>query len=176
LNAIQKSEDTYQTNYAVIEAIIHQFPFITLWVDAGINNNTELGIWQTLNIRLVIGSENFLQIGNYCALKHHEQNFILSLDFMPHGYQGPAELLSNAEYWPQDVVVMSLANVGANLGVNKKLLAEIMSLKKNVNFYAAGGVRDVDDLIMLKEMGLKGALVATALHRKQISKEAIDKL
>jgi len=51
-----------------------------------------------------------------------------------------------------------------------------MSLKKNVNFYAAGGVRDVDDLIMLKEMGLKGALVATALHRKQISKEAIDKL
>ncbi|MDP3087803.1 MAG: HisA/HisF-related TIM barrel protein [Methylotenera sp.] len=176
LNAIQKSEGTYKTNYAVIEAIIHQFPFITLWVDAGIRNNTELGIWQTLNIRLVIGSENFVQISNYCALKHHEQNFILSLDFMPHGYQGPAELLSNAEYWPQDVIVMSLAHVGANLGVNKKLLAEIMSCKKNVNFYSAGGVRDADDLIMLKEMGLQGALVATALHRKQISKEALNQL
>jgi phosphoribosylformimino-5-aminoimidazole carboxamide ribotide isomerase len=176
LNAIQKLEGTCKTNYAVIEAITHQFPFITLWVDAGISNNTELGIWQILNIRLVIGSENFTQIGNYCALKHHQQNFILSLDFMPHGYQGPAELLANAEYWPQDVIVMSLANVGTNLGVNKELLAEIMMCKKNVNLYAAGGVRGADDLMMLKEMGLEGALVATALHQKQITKEALDKL
>lgn len=173
LNAIQKSEDGYRTNYKVIEAIAQHYPQLTLWVDAGISSNTDLSIWQKLNIRLVIGTENFAHIGNYCSLKHHDQNFILSLDFMPHGYQGPAELLANIEYWPQDVIVMSLANVGTNLGINTNLLRKTLDRAKDINVYAAGGVKNMDDLIKLREMGAHGALIATSLHHKQISSEQL---
>jgi phosphoribosylformimino-5-aminoimidazole carboxamide ribotide isomerase len=173
LNAIQKSEDGYRTNYKVIEAIVQSYPQLTLWVDAGISSNTDLSIWQKLNIHLVIGSENFAHIGNYCSLKHHDENFILSLDFMPLGYRGPAELLANIEYWPKDVIVMSLANVGTNLGINTELLRKTIGRAKSINVYAAGGVRNMDDLTTLKEMGIHGALIATSLHHKQISSEQL---
>lgn len=168
LNAIQKSDAEYHTNYKIIETIAQHYPQLTLWVDAGISNNTDLSIWQKLKIRIVIGSENFAHIGNYCSLKHHDQNFILSLDFMPHGYQGPAELLTNTEYWPKDVIVMSLANVGTNLGINTNLVRTTLARKHDINVYAAGGIRNVDDLMTLKEMGIHGALIATSLHHKQI--------
>ena len=94
---------------------------------------------------------------------------------MPHGYQGPLELLANTHYWPQDVIVMLLANVGTNQGVNQALLTEVINRANHFNVYAAGGIRDIADLIMLKEMGLCGALVATALHHQQISSEALEK-
>jgi phosphoribosylformimino-5-aminoimidazole carboxamide ribotide isomerase len=168
LNAIQKLGGDYSTNFAIIEAIAQRYPALELWIDAGISNNTELAIWQKLNARLIIGSENFASIGNYCALNNKTDNFILSLDFFAQGYQGPAELLTNSEYWPQDVIVMSLANVGANQGANVELLQEMLDFAPTKNLYAAGGVRGLDDLEQLKKMGMQGALIATALHQNQI--------
>lgn len=176
LNAIQKTADAYKTNYNVIEAIAQRYPDLRLWVDAGISNNHELGAWGELNVRLVLGSENFATIDNYCSLKHHEKNFVLSLDFMPRGYQGPAELLTQNEHWPQDVIVMSLANVGTNQGANIPLLGEILNRKKDLNVYAAGGIRDVGDLMLVKQIGVQGALLATALHQKQITTKALENL
>lgn len=175
LNAIQKSEDRIHTNYSVVEAITQRYPDLTLWVDAGISNNAELNGWLKLDICPVIGSENFAEIGNYLALDHQNRSFILSLDFMPHGYQGPEELLNNTNYWPQDIIVMSLANVGTNQGANQVLLDGVIAHAKNFNIYAAGGIRDVDDLMVLKKMGVHGALIATALHKNQISSSALEK-
>jgi phosphoribosylformimino-5-aminoimidazole carboxamide ribotide isomerase len=176
LNAIQKTEGAYNTNYQVVEAIAQRYPTLTLWVDAGISNDQELSVWQQLNVNLVIGSENFKCIDNYCSLNCHEKNFILSLDFMPHGYQGPVELLTSNEHWPQDVIVMSLANVGTNQGANTALLGEILNRAKGFNVYAAGGIRGADDLAILKEMGVHGALIATSLHQKKISTKTIESL
>ncbi|NOS97576.1 MAG: nickel transporter [Methylotenera sp.] len=173
LNAIQK---TGNTHYKVIETIAKRFPQLTLWVDAGISNNTELSIWQQLNICLVIGSENFANIGNYCALNHQNKNFVLSLDFFTNGYQGPIELLTNTKYWPQNVIVMSLANVGAGQGVNGDLLSKIKARTPEHNVIAAGGIRGEEDLLQLKKMGIQGALMATALHYKKISTEQIESL
>ena len=175
LNAIQKTAGAYKTNYKIIESITQHYPALTLWLDAGVSNNAELNIWQKLNVRLVIGSENFAHIDHYSALKPLKENFILSLDFMPYGYQGPVELLTNTAYWPQDVIVMTLANVGANQGVNTTLLTEILARAKGFNVHAAGGIRDQKDLAMLNELGVHGALIATALHQKQISTEQLEK-
>ncbi len=173
LNAIQKLEKSYTTNYNVIESITQQFPHLKLWVDAGISNNTELNIWKKLDIRLVLGSENFAHLSNFTSL-NHDKDFVLSLDFMPQGYQGPIELLTHHEYWPQDVIVMSLKSVGANQGVNSGLLKEIVGKTNGSNVYAAGGVRGSEDLAMLKNMGVHGALVATALHLGQLSKQELS--
>lgn len=182
LNAIQKLNGTYTTNYActtnyeIVKSIQQHFPQLTLWLDAGVSNQTELAIWQSLNVRLVIGSENFANISNYAALPHANKPFVLSLDFFATGYQGPAELLENTAYWPQDVIVMSLANVGTNEGANEALMQKILQRAKGKHIYAAGGVRGLDDLKQLKKMGVSGALMATALHQQQISREALNSL
>jgi phosphoribosylformimino-5-aminoimidazole carboxamide ribotide isomerase len=38
-----------------------------------------------------------------------------------------------------------------------------------MNVYVGGGVRDIKDLVELKELGVSGVLVATALHSGKIS-------
>jgi phosphoribosylformimino-5-aminoimidazole carboxamide ribotide isomerase len=95
---------------------------------------------------------------------------------MSHGYQGPAELLNNTTYWPQDVIIMSLLNVGSNDGANTKLMREFIARTKGFNLIAAGGIRNSDDLFILKDMGIKSALIATALHQKQISTDQLKRL
>ena len=176
LNAIQKLEAQYTTNYSAIAAIAKKYPQITLWVDAGISNNTELQYWQKLKVRLVIASENFKTIAQYHSLNLAETPHILSLDFFPKGYVGPLELLANCQHWPQDVIVMSLANVGANAGVNTELLMEIKARAQQHSLIAAGGIRNIDDLKALKALGIQQALMATALHQQQITAALLAKL
>ena len=126
---------------------------------------------------VILGSENFSKLENFLAIKNQQiDNFILSLDFMPNGYQGPAELLESSQYWPQDVIVMSLQNVGANQGANANLMQKMLALASGKNLYAAGGIRHAEDLIALKNMGIHGALIATALHQKQLSTSEIQSL
>ncbi|MDO9281661.1 MAG: HisA/HisF-related TIM barrel protein [Methylotenera sp.] len=177
LNAIQKYGDSYNSNYKIIESITHRFPNLKLWIDAGISCNAELNVWDKLHSNLIIGSENFSSIGNFVSLRvSQESTFALSLDFMPNGYNGPLELLQNNSYWPKDVIVMSLANVGTNLGVNIKLMNEILVRAAGFNLYAAGGIRGVEDLLMLKKTGIHGALIATALHQKQLTYQQLADL
>ncbi len=176
LNAIQKTAHSSYTNYSLIESITLEFPNLVIWVDAGISNQSELNLWEKLNIRLVIGSENFTEIDHYCSLTCHKTDFILSLDFLSQGYKGPTELLTNIDYWPQDVIIMSLANVGTNQGVNQTLLKDMINQAKHANIYAAGGIRDIADLITVKNMGGCGALVATALHHMHISRKDLEEL
>lgn len=174
LNAIQKLGST---NYSIIESIANYFPNLKLWIDAGISNQTDLAIWSNIHSNLIFGSENFSRIGNFLAIKSKQgSDFTLSLDFMPNGYQGPVELLQDSTYWPDDVIVMSLANVGADQGINTALISKALQLASNHNIYAAGGVRDMSDLMKLKDMGARGALIATALHQKQLTYQQLDSL
>ncbi len=66
------------------------------------------------------------------------------------------------------VIVLDLARVGSGEGVNmdfmKKVLAEVP-----LNLYVGGGVRDISDLLELRDTGISGALVATSLHSGKIS-------
>ncbi len=177
LNAIQNFEGVDTTNFIIIDAIAKRFPHVKLWVDAGISNNSKLNTWQKLDANIVLGTENFANLDNFLSLKSQlNSQLLLSLDFMSHGYQGPAELLTNSKYWPQDVIVMSLANVGANQGVDVDLIKKVMAMAAKKNIYAAGGIRHAEDLIALKDLGVHGALVATALHQKQLTYEHLKKL
>lgn len=175
LNAIQKLEKNYTTNYNVIASIAHQFPKLKLWIDAGISSQNALDSWQAPNFKLVLGSENFLQLEDFLAL-NTPPNIALSLDFLPLGYQGPPELLNSSAYWPKDVIVMSLNHVGTNQGVNTPLLTAILQQSTTHNIYIAGGVRNINDLIMLKSIGVSGALIATSLHQQQITAAQLSQL
>lgn len=176
LNAIQKLGDDNK-NFQVIETISRHYPNIQLWIDAGISNCDELGIWHRRNFNVILGSENFSNLENFLEVKKYlNSDFVLSLDFMPNGYQGPLELLDNTQYWPKDVIVMSLAHVGANHGANLELLEKFRQHANTFNLYAAGGVRGIDDLTAIEQTGIHGALIASALHQKQLSREEIKRL
>jgi phosphoribosylformimino-5-aminoimidazole carboxamide ribotide isomerase len=171
LNAIQKLPEHH---LEVIQQIAMLHPNVSLWVDAGIANPEDLQRWSGHHFNLILGSENFSSLDNFHAVSSQlNQPFILSLDFMPQGYQGPSELIKNARYWPKKVILMTLANVGSGTGVDVELLKRFSAFTHQFELFAAGGVRDAKDIHHLKQFGIKGALVASALHNGKIKPDEI---
>lgn len=176
LNRIQKLGDD-KSNVQAIESIARHYPNLRIWIDAGISSHTDLDFWRSRNFNVILASENFSDLENFLAVKKHlDSDFVLSLDFMPGGYQGPPELLDNTRHWPKDVILMSLAHVGSNMGVNLELLEKFKQQAGTFDIYAAGGVKDINDLNALKLSGIHGALIASALHQKQLTPAEIDHL
>jgi phosphoribosylformimino-5-aminoimidazole carboxamide ribotide isomerase len=175
LNAIQKLPNKTSSNFACIAQLRHAYPGLELWLDAGFKQYEDLLIWQTLNVRIILASENFHDIKDYRALSQQHE-FILSLDFFSDGFHGPLALMNQTEDWPKRVIIMSLPDVGCNQGFNQSRLKEMTQSNKRIHFYAAGGVRHEQDLLSLKALGVHGALVASALHNQQISGASLTKL
>ncbi len=66
-----------------------------------------------------------------------------------------------------NVVILDLTRVGSSEGVNFNFL--MGALKEDMNVYVGGGVRDIKDVFELRDLGVCGVLVATALHSNKIS-------
>jgi phosphoribosylformimino-5-aminoimidazole carboxamide ribotide isomerase len=174
LNAIQHIG---LANQEAIDAIQNAFPSLKLWLDAGVTNAKDINILEHTNIQWILGTENFNDLNDYLAL---QQNFktpaILSLDFLADGYKGPIELLQEADLWPNELIVMTLNQVGANAGIDRKTITSILARAQRQHVYAAGGVRNINDITLLASMGIHGVLMATALHNKSVSAEDLFNL
>lgn len=177
LNAIQEIESTGNTHIDIINNIKDTFPELTLWVDAGINTKSKAETWSACPVTVVLGSESFQTVEQYQSnIRLLNRPFVLSLDFLPQGYLGPEPLIQDSQLWPEETIVMTLAKVGSNTGVDIPIVRQALAKANNHAIYAAGGVRDLDDLCQLKQLGVKGALLASALHHQQISTNDLHRL
>ena len=68
----------------------------------------------------------------------------------------------------RELLVTDLARVGSGSGPPLGAVAEMAAALPEVAIYAAGGVRDDEDLRALESAGAAGALVATALHKRRL--------
>jgi phosphoribosylformimino-5-aminoimidazole carboxamide ribotide isomerase len=112
----------------------------------------------------VLGTETLQALEN---LSNQAQHSVLSLDFGPEGFRGDAGWLSHPEYWPDRVIVMSLAKVGVGAGPDfeqvQSALLKASKLDKPTQVFVAGGVAQFH-ASQLSQLGVAGALVASALH------------
>lgn len=69
------------------------------------------------------------------------------------------------------VIVLDLSRVGSGMGIDLGFLKTVLGVGLDV--YVGGGVRGFEDLLELKEAGISGALVATALHTGKIGVSAL---
>ncbi|MCJ2127198.1 HisA/HisF-related TIM barrel protein [Methylobacterium sp. J-077] len=147
-------------NLAAMEAIARACPGINLWVDAGFAEQDGVVAFLATGLgRPVIGSESQTDAGLVAGLGARA---VLSLDTRGAERLGPAALHDHPSLWPPDVIAMTLARVGAGTGPDLEALRALRAPGRRV--YAAGGVRGPDDLRALREAGIAGALVASALH------------
>ncbi|MBP0614650.1 HisA/HisF-related TIM barrel protein [Jiella mangrovi] len=154
---------------ALIESLVAAHPGVTLWLDAGVANfDGAMAIDALSGVLCVVGSESVDEAETVRRLAE-ETDLALSLDFRGEAFVGPPELWSNESLWPETVIVMTLAKVGSGAGPDMDRLAEVMARAGRRKVFAAGGVRGPADLAALKDMGIAGALVATALHDGRIS-------
>ena len=64
------------------------------------------------------------------------------------------------------VIILTLDRVGTG-SLDIELLAKAVEISTNPIF-AGGGVKDLEDLLKLKEIGCGGALISTAVHTKSV--------
>jgi phosphoribosylformimino-5-aminoimidazole carboxamide ribotide isomerase len=76
----------------------------------------------------------------------------------------------------QEVILLELTRVGTGTGVNRELIIRARQRFPDLLLLAGGGIRDARDLDELAALGVRGVLVATALHRGIITREHISAL
>ena len=163
-------------NDAVLAELKANFPHSTFWVDNGIADRASAERWLDADLgHLVLGSETQRDeavLRRLCK----DDRIVLSLDYRGDDFVGPAALLSNVDAWPSRIITMTLARVGSGLGPDWARLEATKNAGRGKRVYAAGGVRDVDDLSALAERGIAGALVASCLHNGTLAGAQIARL
>jgi phosphoribosylformimino-5-aminoimidazole carboxamide ribotide isomerase len=162
LDAIQNRGDQHD----LIANIVGHYPDIEFWVDSGnALPSTSACLRNCSNVTTVVGSESYGELEGLTRTLGigTRARTVLSLDFKNGALLGPPAILTHSEIWPPRVIVMTLDQVGANTGPGLATIA-VLPRPKATNLYAAGGVRNRADLQKLAHAGVRGVLVASALH------------
>jgi phosphoribosylformimino-5-aminoimidazole carboxamide ribotide isomerase len=167
----------HNTRHSVGLARTH--PGIEFWIDAGFATLESLRPYEAAaNIRFVIGSESLRSVDDYAAMRRDPRfdRHILSLDRRDGIDLGPHDLIEQPHLWPDTVISMDLAQVGRSAGPNLDRLAELRGRRPDLDVVAAGGVRGIDDLLVLAADDVRYALVATALHDRRLTRQDLERL
>jgi phosphoribosylformimino-5-aminoimidazole carboxamide ribotide isomerase len=154
---------------------------VPLWIDAGVRNVADAvaladgGVDGVVcGLETVPGPDELKLIVNALS----SQRVVLSLDLK-------AGQLLCADAWQSSdpvsvagqvvdlgisrLIVLDLARVGEGAGTGTEELCRRIAAKlPDVALYAGGGIRSLADLERLKSCGVRGALVASALHTSAI--------
>jgi phosphoribosylformimino-5-aminoimidazole carboxamide ribotide isomerase len=152
------------SNLELIQALHHEYPGLTFWVDNGLADLQQL----CEVARPIIGSESLASYHSLTRFLKTLHNPVLSMDFQADIFIGPENLQQKAYIWPEDVIAMTLSRVGGTSGPDFYRLQKLMTQSQEHNFFAAGGIRNHSDLQQLQSAGVAGVLLSTALHQKQI--------
>ncbi len=175
LDAIIDCSDNFEVFRQIAEAT-----GLGLMVDAGITNLERAEkLLESGVSKLVIGTET-LQSKSFVAeavRRFGSEHVIISLDLKGNdvlvgkGFDDCIEpiclLKEFKEMGVREVIVLDLTRVGSGEGVNTDFLKEAMQVGLEV--YVGGGVRNLEDLLELKQLGVSAVLVASALHYGKLS-------
>lgn len=166
------------TNWPIVSRLSQVWPGHEFLVDEGLNATTDVcGRVAKGGIVPVIGTECLSTSNQFAPIvggAGHGQ-VALSLDWRDGVPMGPPSMYETNEHWPHTVIVMTLDRVGGRNGPDFARLSQVKARAGDRTVLAAGGVRDVNDLRRLRDLGC-GALVATALHDGSISTADLDGL
>ena len=167
LDAIRK----HGHNDSVVERLGQAFPDLRFWVDKGLSSLSECRDWLGRGLgALVLGSETLddAQVVGRLAKSGDGRRVVLSLDFRGEDFLGPPAVLERPDLWPERVIIMTLARVGAGQGPDVDRLLAVARRAAGRRLYGAGGLRGADDLTRLAGLGVSGVLVASALHDRRL--------
>jgi phosphoribosylformimino-5-aminoimidazole carboxamide ribotide isomerase len=156
-----------------------------LWLDAGASSVDDARRTMTLGAhRAVIGLEtlrSFAVLANICSAVGDDR-VVFSLDLRD---RVPVTAPDASDIGPGDqvesiaarastagvttLVVLDLARVGSGKGIDLPLIARVREAVPELQLFAGGGVRGLDDLNQLANASCDGALVATALIRGDLA-------
>jgi phosphoribosylformimino-5-aminoimidazole carboxamide ribotide isomerase len=163
-------------NLAVIRSISHKAKTMA---DIGISNSSDLDRLPN-DITPILGTETAPFQMMEEAAKHRK--VVASLDMKNRkvltrdpllAKQEPLQVLRRLNDLPLEaIILLELDRVGTSLGLDREFLKKAALISEHP-LILGGGVKGVEDLTMLEELGFSGALVATAVHNGKIPLEIV---
>lgn len=130
-------------------------------VDAEMADKFVLGT-ETISIELLEEASKSDIITDICISLDLFNNEVLTSDTRMK--IDPLQLIKELNKFPvRDVIVLELNKVGTKSGIDFEFLARAVELSEH-DILCGGGVRNCEDVHKMAEIGVKGALVATAVH------------
>jgi phosphoribosylformimino-5-aminoimidazole carboxamide ribotide isomerase len=176
-------------NLAVVAALADHVGGVRLLVDAGVRSpadaerlldlgvthvvlasETSAGPHEIAEIARAVGFERVV-----CSLDVRQRSVVWGSPASP--LRSPADALASlGQRGVRSVIILEMDRIGAETGVDVHFLAPLIQRHREMRILVGGGVRDIRDLLMLRDIGAAGALVGTALHRGTISRENLGVL
>lgn len=149
---------------------------VNLMLDPGIKSFEEASIVINTGVKkLIVATETIpkLEIAQRILQAYGSDRVVLSLDLKNRRVLSkapeliglsPKECLNKAKRLGfREVIVIDLARVGSHTGPDLELISELKNT--SIRLIVGGGIRNLNDLLILKEMGVEAVLVASALHK-----------
>jgi phosphoribosylformimino-5-aminoimidazole carboxamide ribotide isomerase len=166
---------------------LHHLPTtFQVWLDAGIRTVAEVAeVHRPPVSQVVVGSETLAspEEGRAIVETLGSEKVTFSLDLRNGQLIGAgARNWDNPESAAESLIavgarrliVLDLARVGEREGpATDKVCRELIRRHPQVAVFTGGGIRGVDDLRRLSDIGVTGALVASALHDGRITPEDV---
>jgi phosphoribosylformimino-5-aminoimidazole carboxamide ribotide isomerase len=183
LDAILGGEPSFALYNAVLWA-----GAVRLLVDAGIGDVNRLGDVASFGAEVVVGLETLPgpDVLADMVLRMSER-LVFSLDLRggeplgdPSGWKYPTAwgiATQAVELGVRCLLVLDLARVGVNEGTGTEgLSADFVAAFPEIEVLAGGGVRGRDDLVRLRDLGVSGVLVSSALHDGRLTRADLEGL
>ncbi len=172
------------TNFALYQRIKTQTN-LNFMVDAGITEVTEAEKLLKAGVsEIVIGTETLrgLDFVNQAVKSFGENRVVVSIDLKRGEVISVSESIKSInpvslaqtlkKIGVNQIILLDLDRVGTEHGANVQVLKDIFK-KTNVKVLVGGGIRSIQDLKELRNLGAFGALVATALHNGKLKVEEL---
>lgn len=180
LDAIMDKGD----NLVILEKIITKTN-LSLIVDAGTINAQRIQELLKIKVqKVIIGTEKLLDLNfvKQAIAEFGNEKIILSIDLADGKILCRSEEISSMDLLKfidkledagvQETIILDLKKVGSKEGPDLSLLNKIRNRTK-CRVLVGGGIRNTDEVVMLKKGGIEGVLLSTALHTGTISADTL---
>ena len=167
------------TNFALYQRIKTETS-LDFMVDAGIAETIKAEKLLNAGVsKIVIGTETLrsLDFVNQAVKFFGEDRVVVSIDLKRGEVMSVSENIKSINPIPlaqtlekigvSQIILLDLDRVGTEHGANLEVLKGVLK-KTKVKLLVGGGIRSIQDLEQLKNLGVSGALVATALHNGKL--------
>ena len=137
--------------------------------------------------KIVVGTETLEDFGKLIKVSEDKigvENVVISLDFKGRKILTNCDTLKN--FSPvkalkfflnlgfKSFIYLDLLKVGSLEGVNLDVINALIKYKGEASLIVGGGIRSFNEILKLKNAGVNGVLVSTAIHKGLISREELN--
>ncbi len=161
---------------------------LSVMVDAGVSTIAEVELVLSSAEKAIVATETMRspQLVEEAVKRFGSSKLVVSIDMFGGETLSKSSMLRSmkpldalrlfTEMGAEEVIWLDLKRVGTRTGVDLDSIREARAMCRSAKLLVGGGVRGLEDLLRLKEVGVDGVLVATALHRGDITPKDVEEI